>query len=847
MRKRNKKRHMSENTTAPAQAVEPAAQGSSAPATAPRKKKRSGLGCILHMLYTLLVSAVVFLALVTLAGIAALLVYWNWFLPDHITERFLPPVQKKYALDSATFKIRRLGLTGLDLAEFEITDDAGGKLRVDSIRSDFGAELLDDRRTLQLAVKNVTLSGADIGIQVRQGQFHIDGLDLDRIRQAAEQAAEEGAPDSAPAQLPMDVKFRFLLEKITLHAVQLRFDWEGKRLSIPVDAILTPGDPEWSLIHADLTLTPRGQQIHLKLDFNRSTGKLTAKLDSTIRLETLADLTGFEPAGTLKLELACDAETAGEELRLSGTLRTGLAFSPQSQLPVHFERDLDLSQKFSLSYRLADGTFRALFSGTAQLPPLSIQEELVKLRDIDPAQWRLVLSGSSKSLKIEDAELTTGGIRLEAYGGRFDAPLLRLYKANGRFLIAGSGMTFNDPERAIAVSDIALTIPLPPDGEMPGSFRAGSIRFGERELGKIDSSFQLQGRDVKLRGNAETPFAPGAGIDFRGFVHPKSGAAPDLLFEVNLPTYTPPAPLKLEDYVPGIGRATGNASVALGGALRYEEGQLTTGVHLFLSNGTFAMPENDLSLEGVSLDLRFNDLLAATTPPSQKLTVKKISAGKINISDLQINFEVKSPTLTVIESARFDWCGGELYMRSLPIRTNQQVWETVFYCENLNFAQLLTETGMTSSKIDGDGVLFGKLPVRVSRRNGISFDTGYLYTRPGKEGTLKIANPEQLVTGSGAVMRQAQIEFASEALRDFRYNWIKLDLRSEKGELIVALQLDGRPAGPLPFTTDEETGQLRRDPNGRANFQGIQLNINTRLPLNRFLKINEKLQTILKE
>ena len=65
--------------------------------------------------------------------------------------------------------------------------------------------------------------------------------------------------------------------------------------------------------------------------------------------------------------------------------------------------------------------------------------------------------------------------------------------------------------------------------------------------------------------------------------------------------------------------------------------------------------------------------------------------------------------------------------------------------------------------------------------------------------------------------------------------------------MIVALQLDGRPAGPLPFTTDEETGQLRRDPNGRANFQGIQLNINTRLPLNRFLKINEKLQTILKE
>ena len=39
-------------------------------------------------------------------------------------------------------------------------------------------------------------------------------------------------------------------------------------------------------------------------------------------------------------------------------------------------------------------------------------------------------------------------------------------------------------------------------------------------------------------------------------------------------------------------------------------------------------------------------------------------------------------------------------------------------------------------------------------------------------------------------------------------------------------------------------GQLRRDPAARARFQGIQLNINTTIPLNYLLKLNEKVKTL---
>ena len=120
--------------------------------------------------------------------------------------------------------------------------------------------------------------------------------------------------------------------------------------------------------------------------------------------------------------------------------------------------------------------------------------------------------------------------------------------------------------------------------------------------------------------------------------------------------------------------------------------------------------------------------------------------------------------------------------------------------------------------------------------------TGALRERDDTDKVLDaLADPEKIAGGmADAALRQSQLDFALEALRDFTYSWAKLNFTTEKENLVLSLQFDGRPNQPLPFAYDENSGQLRRDPAGKAVFEGIQLNINTRLPLNRLLQLNDK-------
>lgn len=98
---------------------------------------------------------------------------------------------------------------------------------------------------------------------------------------------------------------------------------------------------------------------------------------------------------------------------------------------------------------------------------------------------------------------------------------------------------------------------------------------------------------------------------------PRPGQMPDMLFEMNVPPWSPKSPVKLAEINPAFGDATANGIVSLGGAARLEAGKLTTGVQLLLENGSFQWPELKLDAENIRLDLRFNDLLGMNTPGGQ--------------------------------------------------------------------------------------------------------------------------------------------------------------------------------------------------------------------------------------
>ena len=780
------------------------------------------------------------IVLLLLAGTAAGLIAWHWYLPDWLATRLVPQLGRSFGQEKVELKIRRIGLTGADLEGFRLTDAEGGILSVDSIRADYAPRLPRDGKEM-LRVENLTLSGAEIGVRWSNGKFALSGVSLDRLQQALAQSAEK--PEAATVPQEEKSAGQVIIRRITLREMRLRLDYEGRVLLIPIEAVITPQDPAWNKIEAQLTLSPRGQNLYLQLDFDRTTGKLTAKTRTKLRLEALTGLTGIHPEGTLKFDLDLSAGISSDQIELAGFSHFILDLTKDTTLPLHFERPITGEQRFSLRWNKQDNLVSAVASGSLPFPAFTASG--VNVAAEAPIEWKLSLAGSADAIRIADAELTTGKIIAEAYGCTLKAPLLRLYRAGGLFLLSGSGITIDNAAQKLAMREIAFTLPLPPTETNPGTLTAGSIQLDRSKIGSVSSTIQLRGRDFLLAGTCRSPLAPKAQLNFRGTFEPKSGATPEMLFEFNLPTYTPDKPLRLGDYVPSLGDAAANASLSLGGAVRLENGKLTTGLQVMLRNGFFRMPDSDLELSGLSLDLRFDDLFKLTTPPAQRLKIAKIRAGKINITDLEVHFEIESTSQVTIENAGFHWCGGELYMRPLRLRTNQQVWNTTFYCENINLATMLLELGIAPAGTVGDGTVFGKLPVRFDRKRGFFFDRSYLYSRPGTESHIAVSEPDKLLAGGGAVLKQTQLEFASEALRDFNYNWVKFHLQTEADQLVISLQFDGQPVGPLPFGYDEESGELRRDPTVKAHFQGIQLNINTRVPLNLLLNLNKRLQSII--
>ncbi len=780
------------------------------------------------------------IVLLLLAGTAAGLIAWHWYLPDWLATRLVPQLGRSFGQEKIELKIRRIGLTGADLEGFRLTDAEGGILSVDSIRADYAPRLPRDGKEM-LRVENLTLSGAEIGVRWSNGKFALSGVSLDRLQQALAQSAEK--PEAATVPPEEKSAGQVIIRRITLREMRLRLDYEGRVLLIPIEAVITPQDPAWNKIEAQLTLSPRGQNLYLQLDFDRTTGKLTAKTRTKLRLEALTGLTGIHPEGTLKFDLDLSAGITSDQIELAGFSHFMLDLTKDTTLPLHFERPITGEQRFSLRWNKQDNLVSAVASGSLPFPAFTASG--VNVAAEAPIEWKLSLAGSADAIRIADAELTTGKIIAEAYGCTLKAPLLRLYRAGGLFLLSGSGITIDNAAQKLAMREIAFTLPLPPTETNPGTLTAGSIQLDRSKIGSVSSTIQLRGRDFLLAGTCRSPLAPKAQLNFRGTFEPKSGTTPEMLFEFNLPTYTPDKPLRLGDYVPSLGDAAANASLSLGGAVRLENGKLTTGLQVMLRNGSFQMPDSNLELSGLSLDLRFDDLFKLTTPPAQRLKIAKIRAGKINITDLEVHFEIESTSQVTIENAGFHWCGGELYMRPLRLRTNQQVWNTTFYCENINLATMLLELGIAPAGTVGDGTVFGKLPVRFDRKRGIFFDRSYLYSRPGTESHIAVSEPDKLLAGGGAVLKQTQLEFASEALRDFNYNWVKFHLQTEADQLVISLQFDGQPVGPLPFGYDEESGELRRDPTVKAHFQGIQLNINTRVPLNLLLNLNKRLQSII--
>ena len=470
----------------------------------------------------------------------------------------------------------------------------------------------------------------------------------------------------------------------------------------------------------------------------------------------------------------------------------------------------DLSIETDATVRFAAGGPAAEISTTARLRDLSAdmgttRAEIPKLS----ARMAIHLEGSGPVTLAGDLQMTAGQLRDTQRGfsaGKIDASL-----------------PFNWP-------------PVTKPGK--GSLKIGSVQFQRQVLGGLTGTLVQQESGLALAAVHQSKLLTGLRVSIE-----VKASASEATVDVKIPPYQPDADIDLGRF------AAAAAGFSVGGRLEADArlawnaaGGTSANARISLEGGHLTQTEHDIMLTGIGAEIRFEDLVNLRSGPRQKLSVDRLTAGDVAASDLRMNFQMESASTLFIEKASVQWCQGMINTSAIRIKPEVDDYDLTLVCDRLNLAMVLRQLGAAQGS--GDGAVSGVIPVHWS--NGqLSFDKGFLYSTPGQPGTIQLHDTEFLLAGLAPGSPQhTQLDIATEALKDYTYNWAKLSLESNQETLLIKLQLDGKPNRLLPFAYDQSIGVLKRvQGKGQAEFKGIAIDLNFRSPINEILNYRELLKT----
>ncbi len=263
-------------------------------------------------------------------------------------------------------------------------------------------------------------------------------------------------------------------------------------------------------------------------------------------------------------------------------------------------------------------------------------------------------------------------------------------------------------------------------------------------------------------------------------------------------------------------------------------GKLTVDYH----DGTLTQGGNKLS--DINVGIVFPHLPLLQSDPGQLCTIGQLDFGKINLSDARINFRIENERSVFIEKILANWCSGKVEAGSFFLARDMKKVETTLYCDRLGFSKLLAQFGM--NRAEGQGSLNGRIPMQISSK-GVIFDDGFLFSTPGNSGIVRFTDTKQLRQGMSETNSSAYLDYSMKALENFSYNWAKLSFNSRKDDLLITMQLDGKPADPLPF--GYKNGQIVPSNQGPGLQHPIRLDVNFRFPMQDLFQYGKNIQSIM--
>jgi hypothetical protein len=405
---------------------------------------------------------------------------------------------------------------------------------------------------------------------------------------------------------------------------------------------------------------------------------------------------------------------------------------------------------------------------------------------------------------------------------------------DARLKVNNAGMTVKSRELKISGMDIDLPLqwPLPPKGKK-GGIGIRSAGFQGRVMGDLKGSLQQQEGALLMNARHQSKLLKNLIVSIQTKVD-AAGAGVD----VNIAPFDIGPEMDLGQFVPEADGFKMNGRITARGRFEIAPGRMNGSASARLTNGQLLHDELDLDLNGIQADMRIEDLINLRSGPGQKLRIESLRFGEISAEMLQIDFQVEPNETLFIERAKMKWCRGLINTNAVRIRPGEDDYDLTLICDRLNLAMVLQQLG--AARGSGEGAVNGVIPVRWAKGQ-LHFDKGFLYSTPGQTGTISLGGTEFLLEGLPKGSPQhTQLDIATEALKDYTYNWAKLSLESDQDILLIKLQLDGKPNRLLPFGYDQNLGTLMRvHGEGQAEFKGINIDLNFKSPINEILNYQE--------
>lgn len=554
-------------------------------------------------------------------------------------------------------------------------------------------------------------------------------------------------------------------------------------------------------------------------------------VDAGARLNALGELTSYQATAQLSrfhciketVEIANSASAQPVLLTLSGDL-TKSQFTLKNIAFTKPEKTV-----FALEGVLETGS--GSFSGEGRLHPERTKSpvKVVFYGQKGPSMTRLKYQLETEKMHFDqDQEIS---------------PLT----ADGELLFSNSTISGDFNSRVASISipssdlkfvDVALKLPFvfpPVEGKrlVPGKFTIEAIHYRNIPSGRLEAEVLVAQDSIEFSSLLTTPFSSDIQLICTGLLT----RTPDLTLGCEVPetfideSALPPYVEVSEELAFG-----GKISAALNFNLHNGKpgGDLKVGFH----DGNINFGTNNL--KEINLDVTFPRLPLRQSGPGQLCTIGQADFGSIHLTDGRIRFRVEDERTLFLEKSKFNWCGGRVETTSFGLSTEMKELEATLYCDRLKFTELLGQFGIEDA--EGEGSLNGRLPLFISSE-GVVFDDGFLFSTPGNSGIVRFNNTAQLRQGIPSIDQSAYLDYSMRALENFSYNWTKLTFNSDLDQLLITMQLDGKPAEPLPF--GYKNGTIVPTDKGPGLDHPIRLDVNFRLPLQEMFQYGKNIQSIM--